>query len=104
MHSERPSIAECKAIVRRRDWLENHPKLVAAAATLMEHCEKDSEVSVDDGLQCLDQGGVVAEIGARILYVLTGRDGYGWHAAGYNNLPFHIDKQNWLKFLAEHHA
>lgn len=54
--------------------------------TLMENCERDSTISVDDGLACLDQCGVVAEMGARILYVLTVRDGLGWHGAGYNRI------------------
>ncbi len=62
----------------------------------MENCEDDQTITVEDGLECPDRGGVVAEMGARILYLLTGRDGLGWHHAGYNELPFHTDKQNWL--------
>ena len=72
-----------------------------AANTLMENCETDPAITVDDGLACLDHRGIVAEMGARILYVLTGRDGLGWHGAGYNDLPFHIDKRNWLEYLAD---
>lgn len=72
-----------------------------AANTLMENCEIDPAITVDDGLACLDHGGVVSEMGARILYVLTGRDDLGWHGAGYNELPFHVDKQNWLDYLAD---
>lgn len=99
--SAAPSIAECQSIVRRHCWTENQAKLLMAAATLMENCETDKTIIAHDGLACLDHGGVVAEIGARILYVLTGRDGYGWHHAGYNDLPFHVDKQNWLSYLAK---
>ena len=100
----RPSIAECKAIIRSRGWSENNSELVIAAATLMENCETEPDVSVDDGLECLNHAGVVAEMGARILYVLTGRDEYGWHGAGYKGLAFHTGKQNWLDYLAQHGA
>jgi hypothetical protein len=99
--TSRPSIDECKAIVRCKDWPENHWDLVIAAKTLMENCEAELEITIDDGLACLDHQGVVAEIGARILYLLTGRDGLGWHHAGHNGLPFHTDKQNWLDYLAK---
>lgn len=101
MKSERPSISECKSVVRQRNWAENQTELLMAANALMENCENDATITVDDGLACLDQGGVVAEMGARILYLLTGRDGLGWHHAGYNDLPFHVDKQNWLDYLAD---
>ncbi|MEQ1827056.1 MAG: hypothetical protein ABL921_13970 [Pirellula sp.] len=57
-------------------------------------------ITVDDGLACLDRGGLVTEMGARILYVLTGRDGLRWHCAGYNDLPFHTDKDDWLAYIA----
>ena len=96
-----PSIAECRSIVRQHCWTENQAELLMAAATLMQNCETDKTIIAADGLACLDHGDVVAEIGARILYVLTGRDGYGWHHAGYNDLPFHVDKQNWLSYLAK---
>ncbi len=64
-------------------------------------CKKYATNTVDDGLACFDQGGVVAEMGARILYLLTRQDGLGWHHAGYNDLPFHVDRQNWLDYLAD---
>lgn len=100
MPPNRPSIAECKITVRQISSIENQIDLVMAANALMENCETDPEITLDDGLACLDHRGVVAEMGARILYVLTGRDGLGWHGAGYNELPFHVDKQNWLNYLA----
>jgi len=99
MNADSPSIEECQTAIRENCWAENQYELLLAANTLMENCERDSSITVDDGLACLDHGGVVAEMGARILYVLTGRDGLGWHGAGYNELPFHVDKQNWLTFL-----
>jgi len=100
MNSNRQSIAECKSSVRQTNWTENQIELVMAANTLMENCERDPTITVDDGIACLDHGGVVAEMGARVLYVLTKRDDLGWHGAGYNDLPFHVDKQNWLDYLA----
>ncbi len=101
MNSDHPSIVECKSTVRQSNWDENQFALVMAANTLMENCETDPAINIDDGLACLDHPGVVAEMGARILYVLTGRDGLGWHGAGYNDLPFHVDKKNWLAYLAD---
>ena len=71
---------------------------------LMENCETDPTICTDDGLACLDHPGLIAEMGARILYVLTGRDGLGWHCAGHNDLPFHVDKQDWLDYLSHRNA
>lgn len=101
MHPRRPTIAECKSFVRQTSWTANQIELVMAASELMENCESDPTITVDDGLACLDHGGVVAEMGARILYVLTGRDDLGWHGAGYNDLQFHVDKKNWLDYLTD---
>ncbi len=95
-----PPIPECQLTVRRNDLPENHHDLLLAANTLMKNCETDPRITFDDGLACLDRGGVVTEMGARILYLLTGRDGYGWHGAGYNELPFRTDKQDWLDYLS----
>lgn len=103
MKQKRPTTAECQTVIRQAGWEENQDKIVVAADTLMYRCETDPTITVEDGLACLDQGGVVAEIGARILYLLTGRDGLGWHAPGYNGVTFQIDKQNWLDYLANEH-
>ena len=65
----------------------------------MENLENDSTINVDDGLALLDHPGVIAEVGARILYVRTGRDGLGWDMAGENGLPFCDDKSDWLTYL-----
>jgi hypothetical protein len=75
-----------------------------AAATLMECCESDSRVTFDDMLRCLDYGGTIAEMGARCLYVRTGRDGLGWAPSGSNGLPFIVDRANWERYLREHHS
>ena len=55
-----------------------------AAATLMECCEHDLHITLDDMLRCLDYGGGIASMGARCLYVRTGRDGLGWKTASLN--------------------
>ena len=96
-----PPVSDCQATVRRTDLPENHFDLLHAANTLMENCETDPSITIDDGLACLDRGGLVTEMGARILYVLTGRDGLHRRGAGYKGLPFHTDKSNWLAYIAD---
>ena len=75
--------------------------LIAAAGELMKAAEEPTKVSIADMLRCLDFPGVVAEIGARCLYVRTGRDGVGWRPAGVDGLPFSTSKEDWLQFLRE---
>ncbi len=73
----------------------------------MIHCEVDDRITVKDGLSCLKlhgRSGVVAEMGARILYLLTGRDGYGRHHAGYRSLPFITDYDDWMEYLRSHYV
>jgi hypothetical protein len=74
---------------------------VWAVASLMETCEHDPRVTFDDMLRCLDYGGTIAEMGARCLYVRTGRDGLGWADAGSNGLLFVVDRTNWEGWLHE---
>jgi hypothetical protein len=69
----------------------------------MEFCERDETVTFADMLRCLDYGGVIAEVGARCLYLRTGRDGLGRAPAGSNNLPFIVDRADWEKYLKEHY-
>src|SRR5579863_3261698 len=69
-----PSVAEAQMLIHDRD-LSHTAKKVIAAFTLMENCEQDPQVTLDDLLRCLDYGGTIAEVGARGLYVRTGRDG-----------------------------
>jgi hypothetical protein len=77
---------------------------VMAAATLMEYCEHDLKITFDDMLRCLDYGGTIAEMGARCLYVRTGRDGLGWTSASGWPLPFVVDRADWERYLREHHS
>ena len=74
-----------------------------AAAVLMEECEHDPQVTFADMLRCLDYGGTIAEMGARCLYVRTGRDGLGWEHAGANGLPFVVNRRDWELYLHEHY-
>lgn len=39
--------------------------------------QTEPSITTDDGLACLDCGGVVAKMGARILYILAATDGLG---------------------------
>ena len=99
VNDDRPSISDCKATIHRVGDSADQCDLVVAAFTLMENLENDSTINVDDGLALLDHPGVIAEVGARILYVRTGRDGLGWGMAGENGLPFCVDKSDWLAYL-----
>jgi hypothetical protein len=74
-----------------------------AAAILMEECERDPQITFGDMLRCLDYGGTIAEMGARCLYVRTGRDGLGWGHAGSNGLPFVVERHDWESYLHEHY-
>jgi len=55
-------------------------------------------------LRCLDYGGTIAEMGARCLYVRTGRDGLGWTSASGWPLPFVVDRADWERYLREDHS
>jgi hypothetical protein len=93
-----------RATLQRGGWSGTGIELVEAAATLMENCESDPSIRLEDAIACLDYPGVVAEFGARILYARTGRDGLGWQHAGSNGLPFCVDKAEWLAYLDRHSA
>ena len=75
-----------------------------AAGTLMEYCEHDMRITFGDMLRCLDYGGSIATMGARCLYVRTGRDGLGWKTASGCGFPFVTDRTDWERYLCEHHS
>lgn len=75
---------------------------VWAAATLMEYCEHDLRITFDDMLCCLDYGGTIATMGARCLYVCTGRYGLGWKTASGCGFVFVTDRADWETWLREH--
>lgn len=95
-----PSIPEAKRIIHDPEITHRGDK-IWAAASLMQNCERDPQVTFDDMLRCLDYGGTIAEMGARCLYVRTGRDGIGWANAGSNGLPFITDRSDWEHYLRE---
>jgi len=99
VNEDRPSIPDCKALIHRDGDSVIDCDLVVAAFTLMESLETDATINVDDGLALLDYPGIIAQVGARILYVRTGRDGLGWGMAGENGLPFCVDKSDSLAYL-----
>ena len=63
-----------------------------------------SAVTIPDMFRCLDFGGMVAEYGARCLYIRTGRDGVGWSRAESKGLPFIVDRADWESYLHEHYS
>src|SRR6266700_2472041 len=96
----RLTVAEARRIIRD-DKLTHSGGKVFAAATLMEGCEDVSEITFEDMLRCLDYGGTIAEMGARCLYVRTGRDGLGWRDAGSNGLPYIVSRTDWEAYLRD---
>lgn len=95
------SVAEARGLIHDPELTHDSGKTMAAAV-LMEECEHDLQITFSDMLRCLDYGGTIAEMGARCLYVRTGRDGLGWSNAGSNGLPFIVDRRDWESYLHEH--
>ena len=96
-----PTVTEAKRIIHDPEITFSGGK-VFAAAVLMEACEHDPQITFRDMLRCLDYGGVIAEMGARCLYVRTGRDNLRWRSAYENGLAFIVDRSNWEAYLREH--
>jgi hypothetical protein len=95
------SVAEALAVIRQ--WNGSHMALMYAASVIMEQCEHNESITISDMLRLLDfPDSVPGEMGARALYVRTGRDNLGWQSAGANGLPFITDKENWIAYLTEH--
>ena len=94
------TVAEAKSIIHDPELCHSAEKVIAAH-TLMEACEHDPSVTIDDMLRCLDYGGTIATVGARYLYVRTGRDGLGWKSAGTNGLPYVMDRADWESYLRQ---
>jgi hypothetical protein len=94
-------VQEARQIIHDPD-LSHSARKCLAAARLREDCEHDLEITFADMLRCLDYGGTIAEIGARCLYLRTGRDGLGHGSAGSNGLAFIVDRANWELYLREH--
>lgn len=70
------------------------------AGTLMEYCVTDSRVTWEHGYRFLDFPGVIAEFGARILYIKTGRDkNIDEFGALERGGTFSSDKTDWREYL-----
>ena len=95
------SVPEAQRRIRDPELTHGKGKALAAA-TLMEYCEHASRITLDDMLRCLDYGGTIASMGARCLYVRTGRDGLGWMTASGCGFPFVMDRADWEDYLREH--
>jgi hypothetical protein len=74
-------------------------EIAKACDVLAKACEDPDKVTLHDMLRCLEFPGLIAEYGARLLYVRTGREGLGWKCAGANTLPFRTDKEDWTAYL-----
>lgn len=76
-------------------------EIARACSVLTDACEDPEKLNLAEMLRCLDYPGLIAETGARFLYVRTGRDDLGWRAAGANGQPFRTSKADWLKYLQD---
>ena len=95
-----PTLTEAKKLIF--DSSPGSPptwEIGVACGVLAKACESPEEISFDEMLHCLDYPGLIAEHGARFLYVRTGRESLGWRPAGANGLPFRIEKKDWLEYL-----
>lgn len=97
-----PSIPVAQRTIHDPKLLHSMTKFLASSA-FVESCEDDPNITIDDMLRCLDYGGVIAENGARCLYLRTGRDGLGWKSAGSNDLPYVVNRADWESWLGEHY-
>ncbi len=59
------------------------------AGVMMENCSGNDRITWQHGYRFLDFPGVIAEFGARILYIETKRD----------EQEFTSDKSNWTRYL-----
>ena len=97
-----PSVPEAQRVIHDPELCHSTTKFMASYA-LVEACEDNPNVTIEDMLRCLEYGGVIAENGARCLYVRTGRDGLGWKSAGWNDLPYVVKRADWEAYLREHY-
>jgi hypothetical protein len=96
------SVAEALAVIRQGGWPHgNSLALLNAANIVMEMCEHDDSITLSDMLRLLDHpDSISGEMGARALYVRTGRDNLGWKTPD-NVEAFVTDKIDWIKWLSE---
>ena len=66
MAIKHPTVAEAKRIIHAPELTHTAEKVIAAH-TLMEACEHNPEITIEDMLRCLDYSGAIAEVGARCL-------------------------------------
>jgi hypothetical protein len=95
------TVSESKRILHAPK-IEHTATTLIAAHSLMQACERDPEVTFEDMLRCLDYGGAIATVGARCLYVRTGRDGLGWQPGPPKDKPYVTDRSDWEAYLYEH--
>jgi hypothetical protein len=91
------SVSEAKQNLKEGHPPDHHTTLIISAHKLLDCCD-DPEVTIEDMLRCLNYGGTIATVGARCLYVRTGRDGLGWDVGGN---AFVVDRADWESYLRE---
>jgi hypothetical protein len=94
------TVAEAQRILHHPELLYGAAQVIAAHS-LMQVCEHDLTVTIDDMLRCLDYGGTIATVGARCLYVRTGRDGHGWTPGAPKGKTYVTDRADWERYLHE---
>jgi hypothetical protein len=86
------TIAQTLGLIRDPELTHDRDKGMAAG-TLLEYYRHDPQFTISDMLRCLDYGGYIAEVGARCLYVRTGRE---------ERDLFVVDRSDWERYLREH--
>jgi hypothetical protein len=102
METKYYTVAEAQRILHAPK-IEDTATTVIAAHSLMQVCEHDLTVTIDDMLRCLDYGGTIATVGARCLYIRTGRDGLGALGGPPPGKRYIMDRADWERYLHEHY-
>jgi hypothetical protein len=95
------SVADALTVIRE-GGLESHGHLALlyAAITVMDLAEHDETITISDMLHLLNYlDTLFSEMGARALYVRTGRDNLGRKAPDSTD-QFVTDKAEWIEWLA----
>lgn len=96
------SVADALMVIRE-GGLEcyGYIALLYAATTVMDLAEHDETITIADILRLLDYpNSLFAQMGARALYVRTGRDNLGWKTPDHWDQIL-TDRDEWTKWLSD---